>query len=121
MSRVFSAIRFVTILILLVVLLFTYASFPEKVGLYSNQDGDPAGLISRNTFFYITLLLIVLINGVFIALINLVKKGKRNALRYKEAKVVWLHGMISLINAFFIVSLVFYTLLCICPNTNFSH
>jgi uncharacterized membrane protein len=85
-----------------------YASFPEKVGVYSNEVGEPAGLISRNTFFYISLLFIIFTNGVFVALVNLVKKWKRNTPRYKEAILIWLHGMISFLNIFFIVSLVFY-------------
>lgn len=108
MSKIFNGFRQAIFFMLLFVLLVIYANLPEYVGTYSNQAGEPAGLVSRNTFFYLALLMIVVVNGVLLTLINLDKKNPDQTPEFKEAKHIWLHGITSLINLFFIVSIIFY-------------
>lgn len=108
MSKVFNAFRQATFFMLLFVLLIIYANLPEYIGTYSNQLGEPVGLVSRNTFFYLTLLLIIVVNGVLLTLINLDKKKPNQTPEFKEAKQIWLQGITSIVNLFFIVSIIFY-------------
>ncbi len=108
MSRIFNAFRQVTFFSLLIVLLIIYANLPEYVGTYSTPDGKLTGLVSQNTFFYLSLLLFIIVNGALLALINLDKKTSGLTPEFKEAKQIWLHGATTLINLFFIVTLVFY-------------
>lgn len=107
MSRLFSALRIISVLFLLGVLLYVYANISEMVTLQTNEAGMSDGIISKSSFFYLALLIIVVINGGFHTLINLFKKSGNQTPMYTEALLIWLNGLTILLNAFFITSLIF--------------
>ncbi len=123
MSKLFSTLRIISILFLLGVLLFVYANISERVVLQTDEAGMPDGFISKSTFFYLTLLIVVFINGGFHSLINLFKKtGIQNPM-YGEALLIWLNGLTILLNAFLITSIIFinaYNSLGVTDLTNFG-
>jgi len=50
---------------LLALLLYTYLGLPESVAIKHNEIGRPIGFISKQKFFYISVVVIVLLNLVF--------------------------------------------------------
>lgn len=107
MSKLFGALRIISVLFLLGVLLFVYANISELVVLQTYEAGISDGIISKSSFFYVALLITVVINGGFHALINLFKKTSFQSPMYTEAMLVWLNGLTMLLNAFLITSLIF--------------
>lgn len=107
MSKLFGALRIISVLFLLGVLLFVYANISELVVLQTYEAGISDGIISKSSFFYVALLITVVINGGFHALINLFKKTSFQSPMYTEAMLVWLNGLTILLNAFLITSLIF--------------
>ncbi len=123
MSKLFGALRIISVLFLLGVLLFVYANISELVVLQTYEAGISDGIISKSSFFYVALLITVVINGGFHALINLFKKTSFQSPMYTEAMLVWLNGLTILLNAFLITSLIFinaYNSLGITNLSNFG-
>jgi len=106
-SRIFSAVRFLSILPLFIVLLFVYANISESVGLSIDEAGNPVNFISKNAFFYLSLTILVTINASIHMLVNLYRKTSSDTPKYREALLIWLNGLMILLNLFFITSLVF--------------
>jgi hypothetical protein len=93
--KIFKSLWFLSMLALLAALLYIYASLPESVVV--QEDGPAIVTLSRDSFFYMVLALIILIN----VLVYVVKKF---FLR-EESLRAWFHGLIITINIFFIVAL----------------
>lgn len=85
----------VSVLALLAALLFVYASVPEDVIVM--QQGTDFVYAGRESFFYITLIVVTLINAMVFMVSALYKKD--------EALRTWFNGMIIILNVFFILSL----------------
>jgi len=81
---------------------------PEKIALFSDADGNPQNFVSRNSFFYISLSVIVIVNGLFITY-NYFAKTVRNesTSQYMDSLRVWSNGLLALVNIFFITALIF--------------
>jgi hypothetical protein len=91
--KLFRAVWFLSVLIVLTNLLYVYASLPESVVI---QQTDPLA-ISREWLFYIVLVCIIGIN----LLVYLLKMLMNEA----ENLRAWFHGLMITINIFFIVSM----------------
>ncbi len=85
----------VSILGVLAALLFVYASLPESVLVFSG-DSEPVYL-GRETFFYVALIAVTLINTMVFPVSALFKKDV--ALR------TWFNFLVVVLNIFFIISL----------------
>ena len=59
--------------------MYIYASMPEKIALFSDAKGNPQNFISRNSFFYLSLAIIVIVNGLFITYNYFAKTAKNEA------------------------------------------
>lgn len=90
--KLFRAVWFLSALLVLVNLLYVYASLPETVIV---QEADRV-TVGREWFFYILLLSIVGVN-LLVYLLKMVYAG--------EALRSWFHGIIITINIFIIVAL----------------
>lgn len=90
----FKAIWFLSVLVVLVNLLFVYASLPEAVTIMDDADGQA---LSREWLFYTVMLAIVMIN----VLVYLFKRMFPEA----EHLRAWFHGFIVTINIFFVISM----------------
>jgi len=105
--RLFNTLRAFSVFLLLVVFLFIYANLPEQVGISSDEYGRPEELLARDTFFYSGLLFFTLMNGIFLMLIRLYKRTSIPDEAFKQAMLIWLNGLVSILNLFFMVALVF--------------
>lgn len=93
--KIFKSLWFLSLLALLAALLYVYASLPETVVV--QEDGPAIVTLSRDTFFYIVL--------AFITLINVLVYAVKRFFRRDESLRAWFHGLIITVNIFFIIGL----------------
>lgn len=91
--KLFRAMWFLSVLVVLANLLYVYASLPEMVTVQENETIE----ISREWLFYVLMFSIVLIN----VLVYLLKMMAQDA----EDLRSWFHGLIITINIFLIISM----------------
>ena len=103
-NKIFNALRGISSMLLLFVLLYAYANLPQNVGLSSDHVGSPANFVTRNTFFFGCLLLFVTINASFFIWIQFLKKSITSK---SQLIPIWWNGLNTLLNIFFVVSLTF--------------
>jgi len=92
--KLFRALWFLSVLVVLANLLYVYASLPESVVIRETERME----ISREWLFYILVGAIVLIN-LLVYLIKMMYQDGGESLR------AWFHGLIITINIFFIISM----------------
>lgn len=114
MRKVFSFVRVLSLLFLLGVLLFVYAYLPEKVSMYSDQLGTPIYYISKSEFFYYALGAFLVVNLMLFVFIKVLEalsvtngSGLFSSEAFKDKTLIWVEGLISLINVFFVTGAVF--------------
>jgi len=93
--KVFKSIWFLSVLSVLAVLLFVYASLPEQVIVQDDANGIVR--VSREALFYVVLLLLTVIN----VLVYVMRKLFPTDLTLRA----WFHGLIITLNVFFITAL----------------
>ena len=91
--KLFRALWFLSVLIVLANLLYIYASLPEVVTIQENEQIT----ISREWLFYVLMLAIVIIN----ALVYLIKMMIPDGENLRS----WFHGLLVTINLFMIVAM----------------
>ncbi|MEQ1588209.1 MAG: hypothetical protein ABL895_20165 [Cyclobacteriaceae bacterium] len=91
--KIFKGVWFFSLLGLLITFFYVYAGLPETVNLWEEEVS-----ISRNGLFYLSIVLIALVNVMVFLARNLI--GKQN-----EGFTSWFYGLIISINVFFIASL----------------
>jgi hypothetical protein len=92
--KISRGIWFVSILAVMATSLFVYASLPEDVIVL--QNGVDYLYASRESFFYVSLIVVTLINSLVFLVGALFEKDQ--ALR------TWFNGLMAILNIFFIVS-----------------
>jgi hypothetical protein len=97
--KIFKVAWTVSLLAMVVVFIYSYASWPEEVSL--GEGGKDFG-IDRNTLFYVCLLLV----GVFNALVFVVTR-----MNFSEAFGTWFYGLVISFHIFFITASIFITIL----------
>lgn len=104
MNKFLKFFTLVSIILFLVALLFVYAFLPDPLGLIFNEDGLPIQEMPKNTFFYSTLFLFVIIQIILI----LFKNGRLFKIKLKrEYLISWFQGFHLSINLFIILMLTF--------------
>jgi hypothetical protein len=106
--KISRGVWFISILLLLAALLFVYASLPEDVIVL--QEGADFLYLGRETFFYVCLVVITLINAMVFMVGALFKKD--------EALRTWFNGLIVILNIFFATS--FFLISAINSNEKFD-
>lgn len=111
-KRLANAFWGITILLFLGILLYAYANMPDRVGVNEGPGGLPDTFIGRDTFFYLSLLIFLLTNGIFFGLRNMLAGKRRsiapNRLHIAERLKAWLiafAGSLNLLYVFFIIYL----------------
>ncbi len=92
--KIFKGVWFFSLVGLIITFFYVYAGLPETVTLW--EDGPVS--ISRNGLFYLSIVVIALVNVMVFIARNLI--GKQN-----EGFTSWFYGLIISINFFFIASL----------------
>jgi hypothetical protein len=98
--RIFRSIWFFSLLAVTVVLLYSYASMPEEVVV--KEQGQATITLSRDTFFYIVLSFLAIIN-VFVFIVA------RIMVRNDDFKS-WYYGLVTTFNFFFMIGVAFVSL-----------
>lgn len=98
--KMFKAVWFLSLLAVLTVFMFVYASLQETLVI---QSGEEEVIITRETFFYAVLVILALINVAVFIFMKLYKKGHDEFLS-------WFFGLIIVMNIFFIIALNFVNL-----------
>lgn len=93
--KLFRAVWFLSVLLLLGDLLYVYASLPETVRIQENENLA----IDREWFFYVVMVSIVLINLMVYLFKMMYAEGEGEGARS------WFHGLVITINVFLIVSM----------------
>lgn len=93
--KVFKAVWFLSMVIVLADLLYVYASLQETVIVQENSDGRV--LVDRNVFFYIAMLTLAVCNALVYTTAKL--------FRYQEDFRAWFHGLVVSLNIFFVVAM----------------
>jgi len=106
MFKIISVFFSASIVLFLAVLMIVYAFMPESAGILFNDKGDRIQEISRDTFFYATLIGFVLFQLLFYLFIVNVLNKKFNTSK-KINMSIWFKGMFLAINFFFILMLIF--------------
>ncbi len=101
MNKLIKAFWFVTLLVTLAVLLYTYASFAEAQ-IVSIQENIVN--VSRESFFYLTLAIITLSN---FTLYIVARKLKDRDNKIDEFVYGWLMSFAVVLNFFFVISMSF--------------
>lgn len=118
MTRLIKAFWLITLFVSLVVLLYTYASLPIDVVYRLDESGNVAASIGRETFFYISLMVLVVANFSLYTV--------SRSLRYKreatnKLMTGWQLGLAGFLNFFFIVVWNFISLLNSGENFHYDH
>jgi uncharacterized BrkB/YihY/UPF0761 family membrane protein len=92
--KLFRAVWFLSVLVVLANLLYVYASLPELVLV---QESDPVS-VTREWLFYILMIGIVIIN-LLVYLFKVIYREEGENVRS------WFHGLIITINLFIIISM----------------
>ena len=115
--RFFSALGGLTTLFSFIVLLISYANYPEEVLVYVNSLGEPITYLSKSLIFYIALAFIVLTNVTLI--------GLRRILINQDADMVLSPSGLGItqifFNLFFGSSVYFISILNSRENFNYSN
>jgi nitrate reductase NapE component len=95
--KVFSAVRFLSMVAVFANLLYVYASLPEQVVVL--EEGIESISIGRDSLFYSAMMLI--------ALVNVVAYLFSKKIAPSEEFRTWIHGLVITLNIFFIISMSF--------------
>jgi len=98
--KIFKAVWFLSMLLVLVNLLYVYASLPEKVVI--QVEGPSLVSVGREGFFYTVTTVVAFVNALVYIVSNIFKKD--------EDFRTWFHGLVITLNIFFIISLNFIAL-----------
>lgn len=108
MSRNIRIVRTFSIAVFLGVLLYVYAYLPENVGVDADEKDEFSTFISKEAFFYFSLIIFSLVNIVFIVFANLMQvipvrpQGFFTTPDFKERIHNWFSSFGLIINLFFI-------------------
>ena len=108
--RIFRSVWFLSVLVVLAVLLYQYASWPEEVVIGQGEVNFIT--LSRDGFFYTAL--------VILAFVNVTVYISRNFARKAEAFTAWFYGFVAVINFFLIIALSFISLFNSSENYRFG-
>jgi hypothetical protein len=113
MNRSIRFTRNISILTFLGLILFVYAYMPQDVKIWSDEIDSVTHFISKETFFYSSIIIFIAINLIFIAVSNLidmlpVSTGSfLNTETFKAYMVGWMCGLGVMINLFFMAAISF--------------
>jgi hypothetical protein len=108
--KIFKAVWFLSVLVVLTNLLFVYASLPEQVVIQEETGG--ATLASKEFLFYVMTGVLVIVN-VLVYIIGILHRSDENFR-------AWFHGLVITCNIFFVFSMSLISTYNSGENFNFS-
>jgi hypothetical protein len=117
-SKLLNSLRLLSIGILFIAYMLSYASLPERVLIDVDSQGNAELFLTKNTAFYAGMVLIVIVNLVLFLLIRLLKQKATNL---SLVLIPWLSGLVILINLFFAFAASFLGVLNSQENFDYSN
>lgn len=117
-SKLLNNLRLLSIAILFIAYMLSYAGLPERVLIAVDSMGNAELFLTKNTAFYAGLVLIVIVNLVLFLLIILLKQRETSL---SQVITSWLSGLIILINLFFAFASSFISVLNSRENFDYSN
>ena len=98
--------HFLSVLIFIFVLLYTYAALPDQVAYEIDSQGAISKMISKNAFFYAGIILFVVLNVSLITLGKLIEnQGTKNIKKlfpigdiFRDYMLTWIYSFVGIIN-----------------------
>lgn len=117
-KRFSAAVRVISIGLLFIVFMFSYANMPNRVLIGTDAAGNPSNYIDKDVGFYVALSVFILTNFLFYQLLIYCKR-----LEPALANVVygWTSALIILINFFFAFAAAFIGILNSRENFDYSN
>lgn len=118
LNKVLNGVRLVSLLILAVAFLLSYANLPEEVLVTLDDNGNPSMYLPKNMAFYSGMVAMVSINLVFYVLLK-----QLTPLSSPISRVIsyWMGGLIILINIFMAFGFSFIGILNSRDNFDYSY
>lgn len=107
MINIAKALRVFSMILGLLILFYVYASMPERVGLGSDSGGDPSAFVPRSTFFYISLVLLVASNLIYLLIREVIQSGTTSTYEFKNRILIWANGTVVFLNLFLMSAFTF--------------
>ncbi|MBL0744209.1 hypothetical protein [Chryseolinea lacunae] len=98
--KIFKAFWFLSVVVVVIDVLYTYAGLPEHVVVKEEATGQIT--IGRDAFFYTAVAFIILVN----ALVYLIAKIQKHRPDFRT----WFYGFMMAVNVFFVIALSFIAL-----------
>ncbi len=98
--KIFKGVWFLSLLVTLVIFLYGYASWPEDILV---MEGENSISLSRNSLFYLTLIVLTLFNALVFVFSRLFREKN-------ELFAAWFYGLVTFLHLFLIVALQFFNL-----------
>ncbi|WP_194974864.1 DNA topoisomerase IV [Aquiflexum lacus] len=98
--------HFLTVLVFIFVFLYTYSALPDQVAYEIDSQGAISKIISKNTFFYIGIILFVVLNIILITPGKLIEnQSTKNIKRlfsigdvFRDYMLTWIYSFVGIIN-----------------------
>lgn len=117
-DKILNGLRLVSLVLLAVAFMLSYANLPEEVLVNLDDSGNPSMYLPKNMAFYIGMIAFVSINLVFYVLLKQLSK-----LKSAKSRVIshWMGGLIILINIFIAFGFSFIGILNSRDNFDYSY
>ncbi|WP_373524048.1 DNA topoisomerase IV [Aquiflexum sp.] len=98
--------HFLSILLFIFVFLYIYSALPDQVIYEFDNQGGTSKIISKNTFFYIGIILFVVLNVILIAPGKLIENQATKNLKrlfpigdiFRDYMLTWIYSFVGIIN-----------------------
>lgn len=98
--------HFLSVLIFILVFLYTYAALPDQVAYEIDSEGTISKIISKNAFFYTGIILFVVLNVILITPGKIIEnQGTKNIKKlfpigdvFRDYMLTWIYSFVGIIN-----------------------
>ena len=116
-TKFFTALSWISLILALIVFIISYASYPDDVLVYINSLGEPQLYLDRNSLFYGLLAIIIIFNLGWLTLGGIVKKSNPD----QDLTPIGISLSQIFFNSFFATSVYFISILNSRENFNYSN
>lgn len=98
--------HFLSVLLFIIIFLYTYSSLSEQVAYEIDNQGSVSKVISKNSFFYLGIILFLILNVILIVPGKLIEnQGTKNIKKlfpigdvFRDYMLTWIYSFVGIIN-----------------------
>lgn len=98
--------HFLTVLLFILVFLYTYAALPDLVAYEIDSEGTISKIISKNAFFYTGIILFVSLNVILVTPAKLIENQSTKNIKklfpigdiFRDYMLTWIYSFVGIIN-----------------------